>query len=33
MSLGARLSLWNLLWFKKPRRRIQWLVGAWRKRA
>jgi|ERR1700722_5969884 len=27
MTLGARLSLWNLLWFRKPRRRLQWLLG------
>jgi hypothetical protein len=33
MTWRARLSLWNLLWFKKPRRRIQWLLGAWSKPA
>jgi FkbM family methyltransferase len=33
MTLGARLSLWNLLWFKKPRRRLRWLLRAWSKRA
>ena len=27
MTLRARLSLWNLLWFRKPRRRLQWLLG------
>lgn len=27
MSLRARLSYWNLLWFKKPRRRMRWLLG------
>jgi FkbM family methyltransferase len=26
MTLAARLSLWNLLWFRKPRRRIRWLL-------
>jgi FkbM family methyltransferase len=26
MTLSARLSLWNLLWFRKPRRRLQWLL-------
>jgi FkbM family methyltransferase len=33
MTLRARLSLWNLLWFKKPRRRLQWLWQAWSKPA
>jgi FkbM family methyltransferase len=28
MTLAARLSLWNLIWFRKPRRRIQWLLKA-----
>jgi FkbM family methyltransferase len=27
MKWSARLSLWNLLWFKKPRRRLRWLLG------
>jgi hypothetical protein len=33
MTLGARLSLWNLLWFRKPRRRLQWLLKIWSKPA
>jgi FkbM family methyltransferase len=33
MTLRARLSFWNLLWFKKPRRRLQWLLQAWSKPA
>lgn len=24
---SARLALWNLLWFRKPRRRLRWLLG------
>jgi FkbM family methyltransferase len=32
MTLGARLSLWNLLWFKKPRRRLRWLLKGRAKR-
>jgi len=27
MTLGERLSIWNLIWFRHPRRRLKWLFG------
>jgi len=27
MTLGERLSLWNRIWFRHPRRRLKWLLG------
>lgn len=26
-TVGERLSLWNRIWFRHPRRRIKWLLG------